>query len=212
MDEATLARAQEPFFTTKGVGKGTGLGLSMVQGLAAQSGGRLVLRSLKGEGTTAEVWLPVADYATITSIKDAEDYKPTPAIHALTVLVVDDDPLVLANTAAMLDDLGHTAGEASSGLQALDLLRAGRTFDLVITDQAMSGMTGVQLAREIQEEWPNLPVLLATGYADVPPGPDANLIRLSKPFGQDALARAIAECLNRHTDTAKVLPFRLKKC
>ena len=97
------------------------------------------------------------------------------------MLVVDDDPLVLANTAAMLKDLGHWVMEAASGQQALDLLRSGRPVDLVITDQAMPGLTGAQLAGRIRAEWPDLPVLLATGFADLPSGTDADLIRLCSP-------------------------------
>ena len=110
MDEATLARAMEPFFTTKGVGKGTGLGLPMVQGLAQQSGGALVLKSTRGTGTTAELWLPAAEPRSdaAASIVQAPAVEPAPAMRALCVLAVDDDPLVLLNTVAILEDLGHT--------------------------------------------------------------------------------------------------------
>jgi hypothetical protein len=106
MDEATLAKATEPFFTTKGVGKGTGLGLSMVHGMGEQSGGRLVLKSREGEGTTAELWLPVAEAQASVGPKSRalrQDY--VSASPALAVLAVDDDALVLMNTSAMLEDL-----------------------------------------------------------------------------------------------------------
>ncbi len=193
MDAATLARAGEPFFTTKGVGKGTGLGLAMVHGLAEQSGGRLLLKSQKGEGTIAELWLPAAKIDAEAG--DAE--KPAasePAINfrRLIVVAVDDDPLVLTNTAAMLEDLGHTVFSATGGRQALDILRLENAIDLVITDQAMPRMTGAELAEEIRTGWPQLPIILATGYAELPPGQDAGLPRLAKPFGQVDLARAIA--------------------
>src|SRR3712207_1315657 len=119
MDEATLAQAMEPFFTTKGVGKGTGLGLSMVHGLAAQSGGRLLLRSRKGVGTQAELWLPRAEVATAAAPATPATPRPEPSSATpagrRTVMVVDDDPLVSASAAAMLDDLGHIAVEAGSG-------------------------------------------------------------------------------------------------
>jgi CheY-like chemotaxis protein/anti-sigma regulatory factor (Ser/Thr protein kinase) len=212
MDDATLARALEPFFTTKGVGKGTGLGLSMVQGLAEQSRGCLVLRSWKGKGTTVEVWLPVAEAKPMASARELAGPRSAPerAIQGLTVMIVDDDALVLRNTAALLEDLGHAVVQASSGQQALDLLRAAGTVDLVITDQAMPGMTGIQLAHALRIEWPNRPVLLATGYTELPQEGAANLIRLSKPFRQDTLARAIAECMRRHAETATVVPFRPK--
>jgi PAS domain S-box-containing protein len=207
MDEATLARAMEPFFTTKGTGKGTGLGLSMVHGLAERSGGRLFLRSRKGEGTTAEIWLPVAAVGTDTL--QAEKTAPRidrPALRAVRVLAVDDDDLVLTNTSAMLEDLGHKVIEATSGQEALDVLQRDRKVDLVITDQAMPGMTGVQLAEAVKAKWPHIAVVLATGYAELPSSTD--LPKLSKPFNQDALARAIVDCVTRVEVSRRVLRFR----
>ncbi len=192
MDEETIARASDPFFTTKGVGKGTGLGLSMVQGLAAQSGGRLVLKSRQGVGTTAELWLPVAQAAACVMGEDAESDAAT--VRACSVLTVDDDPLVLTNTVAMLADLGHEVFAANSAEEALAIL-AGRRMDLVLTDHAMPHTTGAQLAGHIAERWPGLPVILTTGYAELPPGTATGLPRLPKPFSQDALARAIADAL-----------------
>jgi nitrogen-specific signal transduction histidine kinase/CheY-like chemotaxis protein len=198
MDEATLAHAMEPFFTTKGVGKGTGLGLPMVHGFAAQSGGRLVLQSTPGAGTLAELWLPQADVAAPSALPASVGPEPTAPqpTRRLAVLVVDDDPLVLASTAGMLEDLGHTAVEAESGQEALDLLRGGRQFDLVVADYAMPGMTGLQLADELHRHWPQLPVVLATGYAELQGTAINRLTRLPKPFGQEALAEAIEECLH----------------
>jgi len=192
MDEATLAKAMEPFFTTKGVGKGTGLGLSMVHGMAEQSGGCLMLKSREGEGTTAELWLPVAPSAGEHSWQGSPQARPETAVEgrALKILAVDDDALVLMNTGAMLEEFGHEVFEATSGRQALDILRR-EAVDLVITDQAMPHMTGMQLAETIGAEWPHLPVIIATGYAELPPaGPD--LARLAKPFTQQTLANAIA--------------------
>ncbi len=193
MDEATLERAREPFFTTKGVGKGTGLGLSMVHGLAEQSKGRLILHSRKGVGTTAEIWLPVAD----TDDEAGEEIGEVLAAPAgggdrrLRVILVDDDPLVLENAAAMLEDLGHAVTAARSGPEALAMLKDGPAPDLVITDHAMPGMTGLQLLERVRAERPSLPVILATGYAELAPGLGEGLVRLSKPFGQAELARAI---------------------
>ena len=195
MDEGTLAQAMEPFFTTKGVGRGTGLGLSMVHGLAAQSGGRLLLRSRKGAGTEAELWLPRAE-ASMAVDPAAPPPEPSSATAAgrRTVMVVDDDPLVLASAAAMLDDLGHIAVEAGSGQEALALLRAGAQVDLVITDYAMPGMTGLQLAEELHRLRPRLAVLLATGYAELQGTVASGLARLAKPFSQEALAEAMERC------------------
>src|SRR5437667_1405377 len=113
MDEETLRHAQEPFFTTKGVGKGTGLGLSMVKGLAEQSGGMLLLKSRIGEGTTAEIWLPASEEEKAAVPHAAEPSRSVSrSSRSLSVLVVDDDLLVLDSIAAMLDDLDHAVIEA----------------------------------------------------------------------------------------------------
>jgi hypothetical protein len=137
MDEDTLARAIDPFFTTKETGKGTGLGLPMVHGLAEHSGGQLILRSQKGRGTTAELWLPVAKKTEEATEAEAPAQVPAKEHRRLIVLVVDDDPLVLTNMAAMLDDVGHKIFEASSAREALAILRRESGIQLVITDQAM---------------------------------------------------------------------------
>ena len=188
MDEETLARATEPFFTTKGVGKGTGLGLSMVHGLAEQTGGRFVLKSKPQEGTTAELWLPVA-------VDDAAQVAPAeeggkPAFQPRRVLVVDDDALVLLNTATMTEDLGHHVMEATSGKQALDTLRSN-PIDLVITDYAMPQMNGGQLASAIAAEWPDIKVIVATGYSEMPDELRGKFERLGKPFWSHDLKAAI---------------------
>jgi signal transduction histidine kinase len=192
MDEQTLKRAAEPFFTTKGAGKGTGLGLSMVHGLAAQSGGAMRLDSRPGEGTRVELWLPVSSavgptYAIMPTNSFTGPGAPS------RVLVVDDDPLIVASTAAILEDLGHEVIEASSASHALDTLRLNSNVDVVITDHAMPGMTGSELARQIRQFWPSLPVILATGYAELPNGEDPGLPRLSKPYRQEDLAAQIAQ-------------------
>src|SRR5215218_146384 len=186
-------------------------GLSMVHGLAEQSEGRLVLKSRKGEGTTAEVWLPVASVQDRTAHQqDASGDAATNGLRlrTLTIVVVDDDSLVLTNTAAMLEDLGHEVIEATSGEQALRVLRRGKRIDLLITDQVMPGMTGTQLIAAIRAEWPHLPVILATGYAELPAETDPDLLRLSKPFLQDDLARAIAARIEAKETDHQVLPFR----
>ena len=194
MDETTLTRAMEPFFTTKNVGKGTGLGLSMVHGFAAQSGGLFRLHSSKGVGTVAELWLPRADAATAPA-DSAPEPLPTHDLRRGTVLVVDDDPLVLTSTAAMLEDLGYAPIEAVGGQDALERLHEGAQIDLVITDYAMPGMTGLQLAQELHRSRPRLPVLLATGYAELHGKDSAGVEYLAKPFRQEELVRAIDRCL-----------------
>jgi PAS domain S-box-containing protein len=210
MDAETLKHAQEPFFTTKGVGKGTGLGLSMVHGLAEQSGGRLVLKSCPGQGTTADIWLPIAEE---TAVPDLRTEAPAPLLRAsqrLTVLVVDDDLLVLQNTVAMLEDLGHTVVEARSGEEALALLRRTHTVDLVVTDYAMPGMTGLQLAGAVVAERPSTVILLSSGYAELPSDARSSLPRLSKPFDQAALVKAIEAAMREKEPAGSIVAFRPK--
>jgi PAS domain S-box-containing protein len=193
MDEATLARATEPFFTTKGIGKGTGLGLSMVDGLTGQSGGKLMARSALGRGTTIELWLPIAAHGLArASERDMGGPTQAAAARELCILAVDDDNLVLANMAVMLEDLGHKVIAVGSGAKAVEAIDSTPAIDLVVTDQAMPVMTGLQLIEKIRARRPALPVILATGYAEFPRGVDASIGRLAKPFTQRALADALA--------------------
>ena len=199
MDEETLERAATPFFTTKGVGKGTGLGLSMVQGLVEESGGKLLIESRKGEGTTISLLLPLAQNAGLPPPPaETASEQLLPSLPAsLRILAVDDDALVLMNTTLMLEDLGHQVVEAYNGGEALEFLESGEHFDLVLTDHSMPKMTGAELAARIQERWPHLPVILATGYAELPSGEGGRLPKLSKPFSQSQLAEVLAHTLPR---------------
>jgi len=201
MTQDTMNRATEPFFTTKGVGKGTGLGLSMVQGFAEQSGGRLKLKSEAGAGTTAEIWLPASEAKEEAASAPLISKTATQPLKSqdLIVLAVDDDILVRMGTVAMLEDLGHTVREANSGEEALNILAQGTKIDLVVTDQAMPRMTGVQLAEAILASQPNLPIILATGYAELPTGLGSILPRLSKPFSQEQLAQALNAAIAKST-------------
>ena len=192
MDQATLARSTDPFFTTKGVGKGTGLGLSMVDGMAAQSGGSLRLSSRPGGGTTAELRLPCAEGKPAICAAAAD---PAEAVDPYRILLVDDDALVCSTTASMLADLGHQVRAAPSGRKALEILQSGAAVDLVLTDQAMPGMTGLQLAAQIRAAWPDLPIMLTTGYAELPDRQGLNLPRLVKPYGQEEMTAAIASLM-----------------
>jgi PAS domain S-box-containing protein len=194
MEEETLQRAMEPFFTTKGVGKGTGLGLPMVHGMAEQSGGTLLLKSKPGHGTLAELYLPVAQGEIASAAQEATSR----ALHTdkkLSILTVDDDPLVALNTSALLEELGHTVYSAPSALHALDILRREKNIDLMITDQLMPDMTGSELASRIRAENAQMPIILATGYAELAPGEGEGLPRLAKPFSQRELAEAIARAV-----------------
>jgi len=193
MDEATVAKAIEPFFSTKGVGKGTGLGLSMVHGLANQSGGSLRLESAVGAGTSAHLWLPAVDArATVVESEQA----PRSAAPSVTILLVDDDLLVAASTVALLEDMGHRVVEAHSAREALDLFADGLVPDLVITDHAMPGMTGTELAVTLRARHPALPILLATGYAELRGSPPVDLPRLAKPYDQARLSQEISRLLS----------------
>jgi PAS domain S-box-containing protein len=187
MDSETLARAVEPFFSTKEIGKGTGLGLSMIHGLAAQLGGALELSSVVGVGTTVDIWLPVAGEgagvaADIVEISEDKG--------AGLVLLVDDEDFVRASTAEMLMDLGYDVIEATSARAAMQHLRDPR-LELVVTDHLMPGMTGAEFARTVKTQRPELPVLIISGYAEVEDlAPD--LPRLIKPFRQSELSASLA--------------------
>jgi PAS domain S-box-containing protein len=192
MSPDILKRAIEPFFSSKPLGKGTGLGLSMVHGLAVQLGGALQLSSSVGKGTTATLVLPVATVAP-------EVEAPVPATQkrrrSAVILFVDDDPLIAMSTTEMLEDLGHRVIGANSGLHALDILKSAQKIDLMMTDHVMPGMTGIELAAASREVRPTLPVLLATGYAELPEGAQLDLPRLAKPYHQDQLRDRLDQLL-----------------
>lgn len=188
MDADTLARAVEPFFSTKGTGKGTGLGLSMVHGLAAQSGGGLFLFSAPGQGTRAEVWLPVAQAPSEDAVTAATlDVVPD---RTLRLLLVEDEELVRTSTADMLRSLGHQVEECASGAEALERLRGPAPFDVVVTDYLMPDLNGVELAEQAAQLRPALPLLLITGYGGAPEV--EHLHRLSKPFRAAEINAALA--------------------
>ena len=188
-----MSRAAEPFFTTKGVGKGTGLGLSMVQGLVEESSGRMMIESKKGTGTTVELCFPAASPAA-SAPREKQPEAPAVAGESLHVLAVDDDALVLMNLAAMREDLGHRVNQASCGSDALEVLKSNPEIQLIITDQAMPKMTGLMLAESARKERPDLPVILATGYADLPDRSHGYL-KLDKPYFQSDLNQAIGRAM-----------------
>jgi CheY-like chemotaxis protein len=188
MDEATRARAIEPFFSTKGIGKGTGLGLSMVHGLASQLNGGLNITSAPGEGTTVELWLPIS--SVVVEGAPQADGTSRPVNARGTALLVDDEELVRLSTAAMLMDLGYAVIEAGSAEEALRLVKEGVVPDLLVTDHLMPGMNGVDLARALRSRRPSLPILIVSGYADTE-GLDPDLARLTKPFRHFELAESL---------------------
>jgi signal transduction histidine kinase/FixJ family two-component response regulator len=192
MTPEILKKAIEPFFSSKPLGKGTGLGLSMVHGLAVQLGGALQLSSTVGKGTTATLILPVA-----TAAPEAESpaHVAAKVNRSAVILFVDDDPLIAMSTMEMLEDLGHKVIGANSGLHALDIIKSEQPIDLMMTDHVMPGMTGIELAAASREVRPSLPILLATGYADLPEGAQLDLPRLAKPYHQDQLRDRLDQLL-----------------
>ena len=193
MDDATLAQATDPFFTTKGVGKGTGLGLSMVHGLAEQLGGCLVLKSEPGQGTCAELWLPQA-IAAASALTPAAQPEVS-VTRRLRVLLVDDDNLVLTSTSLLLEDLGHQVICVTSATEALHVFKKRDDIDLLITDMAMPLVDGAQLAQAIRALRPDFPIILATGFAQRLDGFVADLPRLAKPFNQLGLMEILNKAM-----------------
>ncbi len=188
MDEATRARAIEPFFSTKGIGKGTGLGLSMAHGLASQLGGALTIDSEVGVGTEVAMWLPESSEATQSaSAAGCSEALPAPTGAAL---VVEDEEYIRVSIVDMLTDLGFAVREAASAEAALRAIEAGYKPDILITDHLMPGMTGVELARAVRAREPGIRVLIISGFAEAE-GIDPSFARLTKPFLQRDLLRHI---------------------
>jgi len=194
MSEAVLAKAMDPFFTTKAQGKGTGLGLAMVFSTVKAHQGQLDIQSAPGRGTRVRLRFPVFE-PTLSGDPGPAGPDPGPR-PALNVLLVDDDELVQASSSAMLEALGHTVQSAWSGEEALALLAAGARPDLVILDLNMPGLGGSGTLPRLRALCPELPVLLATGRADqaaldlaaVHPG----VSLLPKPFSMDDLQGLLA--------------------
>lgn len=204
MDADTLARAIEPFFSTKGVGKGTGLGLSMVHGLARQLGGGIRIFSQPGVGTNVELWLPVAAEAAHPHLPGGEEPAPQGGRRG-KALLVDDEEAVRTATAHMLEEAGFTVIEAASGDAALQLLGDQTDLAVLVTDHLMPGMDGTQLARRARMIRPGLPCLIISGYADVE-GVAPDLPRLAKPFRAKELIDALDAVLAGNAEPAPANP------
>jgi PAS domain S-box-containing protein len=200
MSPEVMARAMEPFFSTKALGKGTGLGLAQVYGIAHQSGGTVRIESEEGVGTSVHIVLPLADGPADAGTSDP-DVPPSerPSAERACILIIDDDPDVRDFLAETLEGLGH-AVDVSEGAEQ-GLARIEETVpDLVLLDFAMPGMNGAQAARRIRGKRPGLPIIFVTGYAESEQleaalGPDVSVLR--KPFGVDELVAVIAENLER---------------
>jgi len=190
MDEATLSRAIEPFYSTKGIGKGTGLGLSMAHGLASQLGGALTISSTPKVGTEVILWLPMSE--AVANREGLPAATPATPAAGQTVLLVDDEPYVRAATADMLCELAFHVREAASAEEALAAIDAGLRPDVLVTDHLMPGMSGVELAYEVRARSPDTRILIISGFAEVD-SLDPALPRLTKPFLHRDLAAAVAD-------------------
>jgi PAS domain S-box-containing protein len=198
ISDEVLSRVFEPFFTTKEIGKGTGLGLSQIHGFAAQAGGRAEIDSPEGEGATLRVYLP----RTGKPLRDAEQPVEAAALPAgLRVLLVEDNTQVRDFAAELLKDLHCDVTTAKEGGEALELLQS-KPVDLVFSDVVMPGMGGIELARTIEAERPEMPVLLATGYsAELLGKTENNFTVVSKPYDATMLGRAISLMLLKRQTT-----------
>ncbi|HMI92060.1 MAG TPA: PAS domain S-box protein, partial [Polyangiales bacterium] len=196
MDEATLARIFEPFFTTKPLGSGTGLGLSMVHGIINKAGGFVTVSSRPGAGSTFEAWLPLA----ISQKPDAQPRSPAGKGGSETVLVVDDDELVLSVTSELLRQLGYCVLTAAGAEDALSSLETLGSFDLLLTDVRLPGMNGPELFRRISALRGAVPVVFMSGYADnilaASDMPKTGAVFLAKPFSQVELAAKVRAVLD----------------
>jgi two-component system NtrC family sensor kinase len=198
MPEEVRARAQEPFFTTKGPGGGTGLGLSMVAGFLSDVGGGLTLASAPGCGTTVTLFLRKADHAP--QVATPPTNVRAASTHLGRVLLVDDDISVRLSVRAMLEELGHAVVEADGGADALRILERDRRFDLLIIDFAMPLMNGAQLAAEVTRVWLDAPILFVTGYVDndaLRPWSELDYQTVQKPFSTQVLASAIERAMRQ---------------
>ncbi len=192
MSEEIVERVFEPFFTTKPVGKGTGLGLSQIHGFAAQTGGRAEITSSPGEGTRLAIVLPRSHKA---EEEDEAAEAPTLPFAGLRVLLVEDNEQVRRFAEHLLEEMHCEVTSAQSGEAALAVL-GKESFDLLFTDVVMPGMSGIELANRVRKEFPDLPILLASGYSEEVVRGAANKFRMiSKPYGLASVSQAFGEII-----------------
>jgi len=210
MSDEVQRNAFEPFFTTKPPGRGSGLGLSQVYGVTRQSGGSVRIDSAPGQGTSVMVFLPraptdmaVASQPGVPPAK-AGDIIPKPSpVRRATVLLVDDEESVRTTIGAMVESAGFSLLTAASGNAALELVRSGVAFDLLMVDFAMPGMTGLAVARMVRESRPSASVVFITGYGDDERIEGERWI-LRKPFAVEAMTEMLGEALEAASQCSEV--------
>ena len=211
MTKEVLAKAFEPFYTTKDVGKGSGLGLSQVLGFAKQSGGGVRIESRVGEGTSVKIYFPRAVGSDIT-LQSESTSLPKRGVRGAVILLVDDDSEVREVTASILRELGHVVIEVGSGGGALDLLDQNPHIDLVILDIAMPGMNGMEVARQVRIKSPTRPIMFVTGYADTSALGDIDDTQVvRKPFIGDELAEKVQTALAKSAGNSGSKIIRLRQ-
>ncbi|MES0156008.1 two-component system VirA-like sensor kinase [Mesorhizobium sp. M0018] len=201
MDQATLERIFEPFFTTKPAGQGTGLGLSTVHGIVIAHRGAVDVNSKPGEGTTFEIYFPQIEAAEATQNEDESDAAEVPVKHGNgeTILVVDDDTPLMQLAEEMLAALGYEPVGFDRSPAALSAFRADpERFDLVLTDEVMPDITGIEFSGRLHKIRPDLPVVLMTGYGRQLRSRQLTAAGISEVIKKPLLSAAVAQCLARH--------------
>jgi CheY-like chemotaxis protein len=198
MSEDVLSRAFEPFYTTKEIGKGTGLGLSQVYGFAKQSAGTVQIESEVGRGTKVRIYIPRQEGPLTGEVAMAEEVSG-PALGNATILVAEDDPAVRETVVGILSNFGYRPLVARNGPEALAILQNEGSVDVLLSDVVMSaGMSGTDLARTAQRLWPELKILLTSGYTGVEPEPSGvrgEFAFIAKPYRAPMLGRKLREIL-----------------
>ncbi len=198
MDKKTMARIFEPYFTTKDIGKGSGLGLAVLHGIVKTLHGFVRVESEPGKGSTFHVYIPALEEVAATSIKIGQKSIPKGTER---ILVVDDESVIVSLNKAILERLGYTVTATTSSVEALEKVRTqGDEFDLVITDQTMPNLSGVEMAQEILKIKPNMPIILCSGYSSVITEEGALALGIKKyaikPVDRTTLAQIVREVLS----------------
>jgi CheY-like chemotaxis protein len=197
MSEAVASRALDPFFTTKEVNSGTGLGLSMVYGFIQQSGGELRIYTEEGEGTTVKLFLPRGDDQD--GLEGPVPREPVTTGNGETILIIEDEGVLLDQLDEFLKELGYKTIQAASGRAAIDMIEAGTQADLILTDIVMpGGVGGFELARLARATLPNVPVIYMSGYTGFTEEEMGDVVAplLPKPSSPSAISAKIKEVLS----------------